>query len=859
MTTLPNDLADAIARISRHPFLLVATDYDGTLAPIVPDPADAHADEAAVVALRLLARLPHTEVSVISGRGLAELRWFLPASESMYLVGSHGAEFEDGRFKHLDADAADLRERLGAALEDIAARADGLRVEWKPTGVALHVRTAAPADAAAATEAALAGPATWPGVSVKPGHEVTEFSVLDVDKGRALQEVRRRVGADGVLFMGDDQTDEDAFALLGPDDVGIRIGEGDTTAGYRIPDQSMVPAVLTHLAELRISGPSHAGEPVDIRRHTMLSDQRTIALLAPGGRINWFCPPRIDAPALFADLLGGPEAGHWTVCPKDRRGAGEPAVPRYEGDTLIAVTEWEGLRVTDYLDCAGDRPRQRAASCELVRVLEGDAVVRVEFSPRLDFGRAATGLWLTDDGLSVVGGHDTILLRSPGVRWRIESRGRNRTAVAEIDLADVDGPVVLELRYGQAFADDPSIARPASTPRAEPIRREATARFWQDWADGIVADGPHAALVRRSAVLIRGLCHGPTGAIAAAATTSLPEWIGGVRNWDYRFCWPRDAAMAAAALVDLGQPDVAVSLLDWLDRVVERLPSPESLAPLYTVAGEELGPEGEIGELSGYADSRPVRVGNAAAQQVQLDVFGPIADLIARLVDGGVPLTPVRRHLVRAMGTAVRRRWRDPDHGIWEPRLPPTHHVHSKVMSWTTIDRCRRIAERVGEPDLAPPAALLEEIREDVLTHAWDPASNTITATYAGRGVDAAVLWVGLSGMLAADDPRFAGTVDAVERTLRQGCVVYRYLGEDGLPGREGGFNICTTWHVRALALVGRRDEARDLLEQYARLAGPTGLMSEEHDPDADRSLGNVPQAYSHLGLIEAVRALQGD
>ncbi len=865
----PSPAADPVPRLerlARVPRLLVACDYDGTLAAIVDDPARAAPDPAAIVALRALSRLPSTEVAIVSGRPLADLHRFLQATDGMHLVGGHGAELESadgGGPVALPEAARERLEQVRAALERIAAVAPGLHAESKPTGVALHYRTAAPEDGAAARTAALEGPGRWPGVTVKEGRKVVELCVTDADKGGALERLRRRTAADAVLFVGDDVTDEDAFAVLGPRDLGVKVGGGDTRASTRIPDQPSVAPLLGRLAECRHVALA-AADAVPIEHHAMLSDQRTIALLSPRGRLTWLCPARIDGPALFADLLGGPEAGHWTVAPADRLDAeGEPAgdAPhqRYEEDTLVVRTDWGDVSVVDYLDCAGGRPRQHAGRCELLRVLEGRGRVRVEFAPRLDFGRSPTALEAIEDGLVVHGGPEAIVLRAEGVAWSIETRGRHQTAIAEVELDPAEGPLALELRFGERPEGPPGAGGPRvlRVPRPEPLRREETARFWSDWAGALAIDGPHADVVRRSALLIRGLCHGPTGAIAAAGTTSLPEWIGGVRNWDYRFCWPRDASMAAAALLELGRPEEAIGLLEWLDRVVERLPSPDSLAPLYTVTGETPGPEAEIPELPGYAGSRPVRVGNAAAQQVQLDVFGPIADLIARLLDHGVPLTATRRHLVAAMRDAVVRRWRDPDHGIWEPRLPPDHHVHTKVMSWLTLVRCDHVAVRTGDPELAPPPGLADTIRDDVLEHAWDAELGTLTATYRGRSLDAATLWAGLSGMLEPDDERFLATVDMVDRVLRRGPTVDRYHHEDGLPGREGGFNLCTTWHVRALALVGRREEAERLLHAYLGLAGPAGLLAEQHDPESDRALGNVPQAYSHLGLIEAVLALR--
>ncbi|RMH68288.1 MAG: glycoside hydrolase family 15 protein, partial [Actinomyces sp.] len=385
----------------------------------------------------------------------------------------------------------------------------------------------------------------------------------------------------------------------------------------------------------------------------------------------------------------------------------------------------------------------------------------------------------------------------------------------------------------------------------EATRREATRRWWSDWAARLDLPPVEVELVRRSALTLKALCYGPSGAILAAPTTSLPEVIGGVRNWDYRYCWIRDASLSAAALVRLGSIEEAMDLLDWLLRVLDRLDTgPERLAPLYDVAGGPLPPEATIEELPGYAGSRPVRIGNAADHQVQLDVFGPVLDLVHLLGEVDAPLSARHWRLVEDLVSAVDRRWREPDQGIWEIRAAPRHHVHSKVMCWVTVDRAVRVADLVFGRSRPEWETLRDEIREDVLTHGYKPHVGAFTAAYDGDDLDASVLVVGLSGLLPPDDPRFAGTVAAVEAWLRDGPTVYRYRHDDGLPGEEGGFNLMTSWLIDAKILLGELDDAKALFAAYARLAGPTGLLAEEYDPRTGRALGNHPQAYSHLGLI---------
>jgi trehalose 6-phosphate phosphatase len=356
-------------------------------------------------------------------------------------------------------------------------------------------------------------------------------------------------------------------------------------------------------------------------------------------------------------------------------------------------------------------------------------------------------------------------------------------------------------------------------------------------------------LVGRSALALKALCHGPTGAILAAATTSLPESVGGIRNWDYRYCWLRDAALTAGALVRLGSFGEAMAYLDWVLGILEQRDDPERLHPLYLVTGRHLPPEADIAELAGYAGSRPVRVGNAAERQVQLDVFGPIVDLIWLLATEGAPLSGQHWQLVQAMVGAVEKRWQEPDHGIWEVRRSPRHHVHSKVMCWVTVDRAVRVAADFVDGEHHDWELLRDQIRDDILARGWKDDVGAFTAAY---DVDASVLAVGLYGLVEPDDDRFLGTVGAVERELREGDTVFRYRGDDGLPGTEGGFHLMTAWLVDAYLATGRVAEARELFGGLVAAAGQTGLLSEEIDPATGRSLGNHPQAYSHLGVIHS-------
>ena len=464
----------------------------------------------------------------------------------------------------------------------------------------------------------------------------------------------------------------------------------------------------------------------------------------------------------------------------------------------------------------------------------------VEFAPRLDFGRVPTRLVIKDDGIVVQGTADLMVLRAPGLAWEIVQDGAHETARGVVELGDE--PVAIELRAGTGTV------RPDSRPEQD--RRTDTERFWSHWASKLELPDVERDAVARSALVLKSLCHGPTGAILAAATTSLPEHLGGIRNWDYRYCWLRDAALSASALVRLGSHGEAMAYLDWVLRILETRSDPERLAPLYNVTGRHLPPEAEINDLPGYGGSRPVRVGNAADGQVQLDVFGPVVDLVHLLLERGEALSAEHWRLVEAMVLAVSRRWKEPDHGIWEIRKPPRHHVYSKVMCWVTVDRAISIADQFLDREPEAWVDLRDQIAADVLEHGWKPERGAFTAAYKGTDLDASVLAVGMWGLVEPGDERFVSTVATLERELRSGPTVYRYLDDDGLPGREGGFNLMTSWLIDSLVLTGRRSDAEELFKDLCGLVGATGIMAEQFDPENGRALGNIPQAYSHLGLI---------
>jgi GH15 family glucan-1,4-alpha-glucosidase len=449
----------------------------------------------------------------------------------------------------------------------------------------------------------------------------------------------------------------------------------------------------------------------------------------------------------------------------------------------------------------------------------------------------------------VLGSSEPVALYSPGVEWEVSEDGGYDTARALVDLSAAGGSVTLEVRFGSHSLDH------HVTPLHE--RQAAAEGPWRDWVGALQLPGSARDLVARSALTLRGLCHEATGSILAAATTSLPEEVGGVRNWDYRYCWIRDAAMSARALVALGSLAEAEAFLRWVDGCLERTGGhPERLHPLYTVDGYELGAEAVIDTLPGYAGSRPVRVGNLANHQLQLDVFGPVADLLAAVADARGFVRAEEWRVIEAMVKAVARRWHEPDHGLWEARLPPRHHVYSKVMCWLTVDRALHVVRQHSGQDRPEWVALRDRIGKHVLEYGWNDDAGAYTVAYGAPEMDASSLWIGLSGLLPDDDPRFLATVLKVEAELRSGPVVYRYHWNDGLPGREGGFHICTAWLIEAYLRTDRRSDAEELFAQMIDTAGPTGLLPEQYDPLVERGLGNHPQAYSHLGLIRCALLL---
>ncbi|WP_426300369.1 trehalase-like domain-containing protein [Arthrobacter sp. R-11] len=830
------ELLAELRMLARTPGLLVACNYGGTLCEAEGVSTETLPLGSAAVALRALAALPNTHAAVISGRSLRDLAAVSRLPAEVHLVGSHGVEFDMAYAYGVSMGTEAVLQQAAVALQESLGFEKGITIERKPAAVGVRTRPATPDVVARVTRRAREI-AQELGLFFIVDGSVLDLSIVEPSKDAALEQLRQTLGASAALFAGDADSDELALATLRGPDLGLHVGPGETAATHRLPDPESFAKVLAILFELRRAW-LFGEDAVGLERHSMIGNGTSTALLTPEGKICWMSHPLPDSGSLFAHILGGDPAGHFSVEPVK---ASQVLGQRYVDNTMIVETRWADLLVTDYLEPAPD------GVTSLVRVLSGAGSARIVFAPRPDYANAPFSMEVRGDELHVVGTSEPIVLSAPDVAFTVTSDGKHGTATAEVSLAH--GPVVLNLRCGDT---EPATADPAG----EPARRTAVAQQSRQWVRELELPAVKPSLVRRSALVLKSLVHEPTGAVLAAPTTSLPEGIGGTRNWDYRYCWLRDGSMTVNALVDLGSTEEADGFLRWLGRILENAPGPEWLHPLYSVTGAPLSTEAIIDTLPGYAGSRPVRIGNAADHQVQLDVFGPIAELIHGLGKRRRTLPDEHWTLMEQMASAVLARWHEPDHGIWEARRAPRHHTYTKVMCWVTLDRAMHTAVRFRRPVGAGWEETANAIREEVLREGWDDSASSYTVAYDSPDLDAAVLHIGLSGLLDVRDQRFLDTVAAVERELRVGPTVFRYRYDDGLPGLEGGFHICTTWLIEAYLAVGRMDDALELFNQLVALFGPTGLLPEEYDPGTETHLGNHPQAYSHLGFIRCAQLL---
>ena len=580
-----------------------------------------------------------------------------------------------------------------------------------------------------------------------------------------------------------------------------------------------------------------------IEDYALLGDLQTAALVDRAGSIDWCCFPRFDSGACFAALLGGPEHGRWLLAPA----SGVTKVERrYRHDTLILETVFEcaegRVRAIDFMP-----PRDVAP--DIVRIvdgLDGAVPMRSELVIRFDYGRIVPWVRRIDDARLAVAGPDALCFRTP-----VEVRGEDFSTVADFTLAQGER-VPFVLTWFPSHLDPP-----------EPIDPEQaladTEAFWLDWAGACVHVGDYHEEIHQSLLVLKALTYAPTGGIVAAPTTSLPERLGGVRNWDYRFCWLRDATLTLLAMLSAGYRDEALAWREWLLRAVAG--DPADVQIMYGLAGERRLDERELEWLPGFAGSKPVRIGNAASTQLQLDVYGELLDTAYHTLTHGVEPSEFGWALLRKLLEWLETGWRQPDAGIWEVRGPNRHFTHSKVMSWVAFDRAVRLHDELGrEGPVERWRALRDEVHAQVLANAWSERKQAFAQSYGSDELDAAVLLMPLVGFLPATDPRVVSTVEAIRRELTVDGLVLRYRSEesgvDGLPPGEGVFLACSFWLVQVLGLQGHHDEARELFERLLDLRNDVGLLAEEYDPVAGCQLGNFPQAFTHLSLVSAALAL---
>ncbi len=575
-----------------------------------------------------------------------------------------------------------------------------------------------------------------------------------------------------------------------------------------------------------------------IEDYGLIGDCLSAALVGRNGSIDWLCLPRFDSGACFAALLGVPEHGRWLITPA------EPITQttrRYLDGSLILATRFEtaegAVELVDFM-----RPRRRLPQLvRLVRGLRGRVAMCTELILRFDYGAVVPWVErLSEGGLTAIAGPERVVLRTPA-----PLRGEDLKTVGEFAI-EAGETIPFVLSYGPSHQPLP--------PPVDPDRAlRDTEVFWRRWSDRCASAGPWTDVVKRSLVVLKGLTYAPTGGIAAAATTSLPEQVGGVRNWDYRYCWLRDATFTLLALMHAGYYEEARRWRDWLFRAVAG--SPEQLQIMYGLGGERRLSEWEVSWLPGYEGSRPVRVGNSAVNQTQLDVYGEVLDALYHATSYGLPAS---KH-GDAVGTVLLKHlakiWDQPDEGIWEVRGPRQHFTHSKVMTWVAFDRVVKILEKRGNTGRVTQRwrHIRDRIHAEVCRSAFDPELGSFVQAYGSKALDASLLLLPLVGFLPPSDPRIIGTVAAIERRLVVDGFAYRYdTGEliDGLPPGEGVFLACSFWLADNFILQGRVTEARELFERLLALRNDVGLLAEEYDPHLGRQLGNYPQAFSHVALV---------
>ncbi|MFF7708971.1 glycoside hydrolase family 15 protein [Pseudomonas sp. NPDC007930] len=578
--------------------------------------------------------------------------------------------------------------------------------------------------------------------------------------------------------------------------------------------------------------------PALIEDYALIGNCRTAALIDKTGSLDWLCFPRFDGPACFAALLGDEDNGRWRIGP-----AGEATVARqYREDTLILETTFSTATGRALLiDCMPVGHSQNSV-VRIVVGLDGEVPMAMDLTMRFDYGSSIP--WVEQPRervLSAVAGPERLVLYSAK---ELEARDHHTTSQFTVRPGD---RLVFTLSHQNS-----------TLPLAEAFDAEQalqhSEQYWREFAGRCPDLGRFTAQVKRSLLTLKALTYQPSGGIVAAATTSLPESLGGERNWDYRFCWLRDATMTLLAFTNLGYLEEASAWREWLLRSVAG--SPEQMQIMYGLGGERRLPEYQLDWLAGYAGSRPVRIGNAASTQTQLDVYGEVADAMSQAIRGGMPRHPRSASVFRLIMRYLETAWRKPDEGIWEIRAEPRQFVHSKVMAWVAFDRAANLADQAteeGQQMSLHYRAVADEIHAQVCAQGFNAQRGHFVQSYGGDEVDASLLQIGLTGFLPADDSRFVATVAAIEQQLVQGGLVLRYRShevDDGLTPGEGTFLVCTFWLADVYALLGRKGDAEALFLRLAGLCNDVGLLAEQYDPLSQRMLGNFPQAFSHIGII---------
>jgi GH15 family glucan-1,4-alpha-glucosidase len=588
---------------------------------------------------------------------------------------------------------------------------------------------------------------------------------------------------------------------------------------------------------------AHAGAKIE--DYGFLSDTQTGALVSRDGCVDWACFPRFDSGACFASLLGKSENGHWRFFPREKV---EKISRRYRGDSLILETETETasgtVRLIDFMPPRGKNP-------DIIRIVEGvrgQVSLQMELIIRFGYGHIVPWVRQRHGGLEAIAGPDGLILRTP-----IETQGRDLTTVAEFTVKKGERvPFVLTW-----FASHEEPPKPVTADHA----LRDTEEFWASWSTCCDRKTPWDDALVRSLIVLKGLTYAPTGGLVAAATTSLPEQIGGVRNWDYRYCWLRDATFTLIAFMNAGYKEEATQWREWLLRAIAGEPSQMQI--MYGVHGERRLEEFEVPWLGGYENSKPVRIGNAASKQFQLDVYGEVLAAMHRAQLEGIQNDEDDWALQQGLTRFLESNWHKPDYGIWEVRGEPRHFTHSKMMAWLAFDRAIKLGQACkcgADEDIDRWKKIREQIHREVCERGFNSTKKSFTQYYGSDALDASLLIMPLISFLPATDPRVVGTVDAIQRELMQDGFVLRYRPQDekvdGLPGTEGVFIPCSYWLADCLYLIGRKKEARELFERLLDIRNDLGLLSEEYSPALKRQLGNFPQAFSHVSLVNAALLL---